>query len=257
MKKIILFNGPPNSGKDHCAEIVESLYKADHLRFKDKLYEITACLNSLQYDQFKSYATDRNTKEQKMYNLRGLQYSPRELLIETSEEVIKPYYGKDYFGKDIAKKIRESNNEYFVISDCGFKEEIQTVIDDLPNCQFFLVRIHRRGYTFKGDSRSYVNIDEILNFDLYNNSSVQILERIVTIISNKFFNADVKPTLTVTADDFSLKMVSGSWALRANSEDVLTRVLKIYGSSDSFKKSNDFKEIMFQLKIDKSYGKLC
>lgn len=159
---ILFLNGPPNSGKDTIAEYLESNYGYKHLRFKDTLYKLTALLNNYDYNEFYKTANDRNLKDSK--KLRR-DKTARELLIETSEVVVKPVYGKEYFAKATLLDI-VNDNEYknFVISDCGFQEEYDFIADssyDHYNVNLYFISLTRPDCNFNNDSRNYVNPDPL------------------------------------------------------------------------------------------------
>lgn len=151
----IILNAPPAAGKDLCADFIADAYGANHIRFKDSLYEIAAEHAEVPVEVFKEWATDRKLKEIPLMALLGL--SPREWLIRISEEVIKPTHGKDYFGKATAAKLQDGLN---VISDSGFIEEFYPVAD--ASNKVVVVQLYRDGCSFEGDSRSYLNSWEVV-----------------------------------------------------------------------------------------------
>jgi len=148
--KTILFNGPPNSGKDTFADVFE---EANHLRFKDSLYEEASIISGIPLHEVKAYATDRITKELPCpwFLINGKAVSPRKYLIHISENVIKPLLGESYFGIKTASKLQEGLN---VISESGFVEEFKPVAK--LSDELIVARIHREGCSFEGDSRSYL-----------------------------------------------------------------------------------------------------
>lgn len=155
-KRVIILNGPPGSGKDTIADFIAAEFNAEHLRFKTKLYAITALINNIKLDTFMRYASDKDTKDSTKL-ARGL--TARQLLIETSENVIKPYYGKEYFGNDVGNSILKSNKSLFAISDGGFPEELSSMIGAgcLNYSDVVIVKLYRTGCNFDNDSRTYFN----------------------------------------------------------------------------------------------------
>lgn len=153
-KTVIILNGPPGSGKDTIADFIAAEFYADHLRFKTKLYAITALINNIELDTFMKYASDQDAKDS-VKLARGL--TARQLLIETSENVIKPYYGKEYFGNDVGDSILKSDKSLFVLSDGGFPEELISMIGagQLNHSDVVIVKLYRNGCSFDNDSRSY------------------------------------------------------------------------------------------------------
>ena len=171
-KTVIILNGPPGSGKDTIADFIAAEFNADHLRFKTKLYAITALINNIKLDTFMRYASDKDTKDS-VELARGL--TARQLLIETSENVIKPYYGKDYFGNDVGDSILKSDKSLFVLSDGGFPEELSSMIaaGRLNRSDVVIVKLYRNGCNFDKDSRSYFD-ESLLHSDI----------KVITFVNN-------------------------------------------------------------------------
>lgn len=143
---VIILNGPPGSGKDTIAELLVQ-HGFTHECFKAPLYPLTAMMYGVTTEWFKEVATDRILKEQPFDELNcGM--TPRMALIDTSENQIKPYMGKDFFGLLAASRVKGNT----VFSDGGFEEEIEPMIQQHSA---WIFRLHREGFTFEGDSRSY------------------------------------------------------------------------------------------------------
>lgn len=167
-KKLIIFNGPPSSGKDEaCKYIVKTSNRnVKHIMFKQKLVQLTQFIFGVTNEWWEPRYTEEG-KNVKREELNG--FSQREALIFVSETVIKPTLGNDYFGKATVKDIVTflSEVDASVVSDCGFIEEID-VINNEPSIDkedVLIVRCHRDGYDFSGDSRSYVDA-ESYGFDV-------------------------------------------------------------------------------------------
>jgi hypothetical protein len=95
---------------------------------------------------------DRDEKEIPRDQLGGR--SPRQALIYVSEEVVKPAFGQDYFGRYAAQRL--TPGALHIFSDGGFIKEIQPVIDAVGPENLLLVQLHRDGFSFEGDSRRYI-----------------------------------------------------------------------------------------------------
>ena len=168
MTPIIILNGPPGVGKDTIANALDAQHGVMHMRVKDELYRNAYELflktmmprdikcRGISPAEFVAACTDREIKEKPMKWLNGL--SPREALIFTSEKVFKPVLGNDYYGKAAALRAdlflkKLSSTRCIVFSDGGFREEVEAI----ASCHdVLLVRLHREGFTFEGDSRSYL-----------------------------------------------------------------------------------------------------
>jgi hypothetical protein len=175
MKQVIFLNGPAGSGKDSIADYLAINYGYTHLSFKDVLFDwmfkIFNIPDNSRQAFFELYYT-RTTKELpcELLRLGNSTLSPRQALIHVSENVVKPMLGSTYFGDVVAAKIANSDADKFVLSDCGFKQEI------LPVCKVadldVLCRIQRDGCSFEGDSRSYVYGAAAHEYVITNNSTI-------------------------------------------------------------------------------------
>jgi hypothetical protein len=170
-KKVIIFNGPPSSGKDECCAYVQAMFDNVTIQmFKSKLFELVIALYNISPDDFYALYDNREKKELPTCKLNGL--SPREAMIFVSEMVVKPNYGAEYFGMIAAEYLQLGLN---VFSDGGFPEELTPVLDEC-NGAMLIVQLHRPGYDYEGDSRSY--IDEFYGvpiIKLHNDQGLDIL----------------------------------------------------------------------------------
>lgn len=156
----IIFNGPPGSGKDQACSFLQEEYKFKHLRMKDQLFIDTVEYYGVDLDWFMSDYSDRIMKETPRDELNGL--SKRQALIHVSEKVKKPLYGKDYYGKQVLKKIDFVSSYCF--SDGGFVEEIFPLINTIESDKICLVQLYRYGCSFSSDSRTYIHGNLIEDF---------------------------------------------------------------------------------------------
>ena len=204
-----IFNGPPGSGKDEACYFLKVNCAYKHLQFKDQLFIDTAEHFDVSLKWFLADYNNRALKETPMSELNGM--SKREALIHVSENIIKPKYGKEYFGVKTAEKVDPSLNYCF--SDGGFVEEIHPLINKLGRDKICIVQLYRTGCSFSSDSRNY--IDGILTEELgikdsessfknsepripirmyriHNNTSVSDFHQMIKRILRKEANADSK-----------------------------------------------------------------
>lgn len=151
--KTLLFQGPPSSGKDTCVGILKNLYplRVNHLEMKTQLFIDTCKTFNVELDWFMD-GYDQN-KGEPMVELEN--WTKRQALIHTSENIIKPAFGSDYYGKKAAERLTPHRINLF--SDCGFPEEI-VPITEASMC--VLVHVVRPNTSFKNDSRRYVPVKE-------------------------------------------------------------------------------------------------
>lgn len=185
--KVLFLNGPRSSGKDTIASAMRYYGRSNLVMMKFASPIADSLMGMFQIPKSvwnAMYVT--GIKERPNNRLDGM--SPREAMIWLSEDIIKPRFGKEFFGRIAAKLIKDMDdeelwNKVFVFSDSGFAYEIASFIDELkisPD-DVYLANIHREGCNFVGDSRSYVMPDEcgIPRANWYiieNNDTVDALE---------------------------------------------------------------------------------
>jgi len=186
-KYVIIFNGPPGSGKDHACDFLEDLiFECQHRRMKEQLFECTTVLFNINWVDFMDLYNDRETKEKPTCKLRGM--SPREAMIFTSETVIKPNFGKDYFGLCAAENLDFGLN---VFSDGGFVEELEPIYKECDG-NMIIVQIHRDGCDFSSDSRSYIDsFKNVPVLKIHNDAGIPEFELKVADIANAFLAGSI------------------------------------------------------------------
>lgn len=156
-RDIIILNGPPGCGKDTIAAYLTGhRYPAVKASFKQPMFDIAfSMLGVYRYDEFMDLYNDREQKEKPQVILGGK--SPRQFMIWISEEVMKPAFGEQYFGRRMVEEIHEMYRDLaVVISDGGFHEEIKPLVKE--GHEVHICRLHREGFTFAGDSRDYIDL---------------------------------------------------------------------------------------------------
>lgn len=165
MAKVIILNGPAGCGKDTLAmALVEMGFAKGITSFKNPMFNIAlAALGPDAYHEFLDGYDDRARKEKPEGFLNGL--SRRQFMIAISEQFIKPVFGDDYFGKYLAENLPDGD-EVFVVSDGGFASEVAPIVAAGHDVR--IVRLHRDGYTFIGDSREYLyDVSGVKDYDVY------------------------------------------------------------------------------------------
>lgn len=182
-KLVVIFNGPPNSGKDSIVDgIIELVGRGfsdgseiHKMSFKDALYITTRAyvikdlkMSFEDANDIIERCKDRNLKDE-FYDLIGM--TPRQLMIKVSEEVVKPKYGKGYFGKAFLERLSRLSDEsehVILVPDGGFQEEVSLINSEgIPTV---VIQLHREGTSFKGDSRRYVK--GLVTYGLHNDGDL-------------------------------------------------------------------------------------
>lgn len=192
MSKIILLNGVKSLGKDEAITYLRSLgYPLVRREAKGKLHTLVQeffCVTPERYweiyedrglkdkplDDFKIFLDfSEDLKLSQTCDTKGalveihsterieVNLSIRMAMIYISEVIMKPRFGESYFGVARAKAIQEG--EIAVDSSTGFVEELPPLIERLGQENILLIRVHREGATFEGDSRSYIPDGVITN----------------------------------------------------------------------------------------------
>lgn len=160
LKLVIVLNGPPNVGKDTIARAMKEMLGATvQLEFKEQLFTELSLWSGVPVPELKARNNDRALKELPWDKLNGL--SVRQGLIHVSEDIIKPRYGDGYFGVAAASRAEAviGAGGTPVFSDGGFNVEIQALASAAgPDVPVLVVRLHRDGCTYDGDSRSYITL---------------------------------------------------------------------------------------------------
>lgn len=150
---IVIFNGPPASGKDEAASLYKENFGFGNLSFKYQLFKETVKYFDVDERWFMEGYNNREIKEKQEIALNMM--SRREAMIHVSEDIIKPKEGLDYFGKMVAEEIEEGN--HYAIADGGFIEELEPLIEKVGAENIVIVQLTREGHDYSTDSRKYFN----------------------------------------------------------------------------------------------------
>ncbi len=153
---IIILNGPPGCGKGEAQKHLANIHYAKSLSFKTPLINTTKALYGISDRVWDSWYHP-TLKEEPREELGGL--SCREALIKVSEEIIKPAFGKDFFGKRVVKAIKDDGfrqSSAYVIDDGGFDKEIIPLMEEFGRINLHLIEIYREGCSFENDSRNWL-----------------------------------------------------------------------------------------------------
>jgi hypothetical protein len=175
--KIIFLNGPPGSGKDTIANLLlehstQCQYPARNYKFSGILKSMVHGAYGLDYSaEYYERKYGHAWKSTPNRHLNGK--TPRECYIAFSETYIKPLHGMTFFGERLADEMFNYPNTFAVISDSGFDYEAPPVLQKFGYDNCVLVRVHRTGMDFTGDSRSYIELP-IKTVDFHNDRKCDI-----------------------------------------------------------------------------------
>ena len=168
---VIMFNAPPRAGKDTACEILMRKFpeSVKYEYFKEYLYKESAKVLGLDFNFWASVCQNGDLKDKPMLRLQTGEaegsLTPRDILINVAENILKPKHGKDCIANATAHKIAKTIQQFkaekgynpiIVVPDLGFPYEADAVRTIIPSAEVAVVHIKRDGYTFEGDSRNYV-----------------------------------------------------------------------------------------------------
>ena len=214
-KMIVIFNGPPGSGKDEAASLYKEMFGFKALSFKHQLFKETIEHFGVKKDWFMEGYNDREQKEVKEFALKN--YSRREAMIHVSEDIIKPLKGLDYFGSQVAEEIEDGIN--YAVADGGFVEELKPLIERVGAENVIIVQITRDGHDYSTDSRRYFNGNLIKEYTIQHETpidSAYVLEEEMNVKTYRIHNngsvrnfhsilTDIHDELT---EDFKLEQIT-------------------------------------------------
>lgn len=175
MKHIIFLNGPPGSGKDAAGALIEAATPWAVVRYKAAT-PIKAAIGAL------LGLSKVEQEEFKTCSVTGIPSCPlvadillRQLYIDFSEAFAKPRLGQDVFGILLAHQILKDDPPIAVVTDCGFLPELVAAVKLLRPAGYHphVWQLHRKGHTFAGDSRSYLNVLDLIPLDIHEVTNIQ------------------------------------------------------------------------------------
>lgn len=163
--KAVLLNAPPEAGKDTIGEMLEEgLEMARTVKFAQPIIDYME-------NTFGVSCQDGENKNAPCDALVG--QSRRQVAINYSELFMKPTFGDDIFGLMAMDYLREAAviNEFHtaIFTDSGFETEARVLRSQLGPQNLLHIKIHRPGYDYNGDSRSYWNLPDVRVVDFDNN----------------------------------------------------------------------------------------
>ena len=153
----IALNGPPRSGKDTIANIIDERFELAITPVIRKILIMpcrlaTYAFLGVRYDDA-HYEANKDIP-QKVLGGRTI----RQFMIDIMEQHIKPSYGEDFAVRSLVNSLGTAIHlpGICVISDLGFQIEIESLENAFAPERVLCVQLERNGLTFEGDSRGYV-----------------------------------------------------------------------------------------------------
>lgn len=178
MPKLLLLNGPPRSGKDECAKHLYSkpLTKGQNMMFPHWFRMSQPIKDAIRVTWGLTEAEVKELEKSKdAPNKRFGGKSYRQAQISFSEDWMKKQFGPRIFGELALARLRKSIATLFICSDSGFAEEVYPLLEMFDKQDILIVKLHRPGYSFEGDSRSYIRIPGVKEVNIYNDGPLAML----------------------------------------------------------------------------------
>jgi len=158
--RAILLNGPPLSGKDTIGRRLAMQLAA--CGYKTGLEKMATPIRQAALTTFPhTLETDDDVerlKNKSVFPHLNNQTTLRSWMIAYSEKLMKPLFGEQIFGHMLVDRIyiNMCDCDFVVVTDCGFEDEVIPLRAWLGDDRIYLCHLHRTGYNFEGDSRSYI-----------------------------------------------------------------------------------------------------
>jgi hypothetical protein len=173
-RKVIIFNGPPGSGKDTGALIVYNylMIHAEYLRprhitFMEPVKRAAHSLYNIHewppnyFDQ--PYFPERH-KQKDVPHGEFFGLTPREAYTHVAD-CAKGKHGDEFLGFVMRRRMRQSSGcMVFIISDCGFIEELAPVVRLVGESNVLFIELVAAGKNYDNDVREDLRVDVAARF---------------------------------------------------------------------------------------------
>lgn len=191
--RIVIFNGPRDTGKDTAADHLVERHGYTKLEMKGALRKLAhqiadlTCVDPVAFCNALEF--NRELKDTKRVPEFGDRTWP-EFIIWLSETVCKPIFGQDVFALAAIKAVRDSGADKIVFSDGGFQAEADSLYYNLNPDRFLLVHVYREGRSFlsvRKDSRGYISLRQGMSgYQLHNDAGVVQLKSELDVMMGGF-----------------------------------------------------------------------
>lgn len=187
---VIGLNGPPRSGKDTVADSIRMQLLRDG--YSCKVIHTAAPMRKAAFSLLGLESTHVSYEAVKDLKQQMTGDTVRQLMIQLSEEFIKPKYGQDYWARLLQRRINvwvrslgrdEKKAPVVIIPDIGFDVEAN-MLGQTHGEQYANVFLNRKGKHFRNDSRSYVKPDCHAGINMHVTNEENKVQEAVTEILN-------------------------------------------------------------------------
>lgn len=208
-KQIVLLNGPPGSGKDTAASHLVPYFQFQKMKFAAPIKRMVCGLLDMSESALEVHKDNPfNILCEEFVSIDpnfgneiityGPKETPRDVLIDLSEDFLKKKYGKTILGRIAARELSRSHNNLVIFTDAGKEEDMPAIIRAVGKKNVTLVRIHRDGCDFSKDSRRYLDHSEWV-WDVDNNGPLSHLTGKVARCITRAFG--IEPSMEIELHD--------------------------------------------------------
>lgn len=187
---VIMFNGPPRSGKDTAAKMLLDYLDTRATHIPAQIRPLSMPMRRMgfaalgmnysvaEYERLKDVPLAAFTDSE------GKAQTLRQFMISLSEEFMKPKFGPDIWARLLVESTRLNDiGGLLVIPDLGFPIEYDFMIREYGANNVAIVQVHRLGLDFSNDSRQWVNGQpDVGEFVIVNDGSLRDLENQVAYV---------------------------------------------------------------------------
>lgn len=184
---IILFNGPPSSGKDTAVSHLLEGWRTFNLPGRPVLERMSFPIKRAFAGAFDAPIDYQghvlgweDAKDFAHPLLSNKTY--RQWQIDFSENFMKPLYGEAIFVELFIYRVIRNylRTDVLLVPDCGFEVEASFLRSIFPSLH--IIQIFRKGYDFSRDSRSYLDPHKYTTHPVLNETLADYLDATVSIV---------------------------------------------------------------------------
>lgn len=153
--KVVIFNGPPRSGKDAVSRMLVEHIEAQGVDIPILEESLSLPLRHIAYSMVGQTYHESTYETFKETPFAEFGRTGRQLMIDASESFLKPTYGIEVMAKMLIERVKDFNG-LLLIRDGGFQIEVDPICEAYGPQNVYIVNCYRNGCSFDGDSREYI-----------------------------------------------------------------------------------------------------
>lgn len=189
-KKLIILNGPPRSGKDTAANYLwYKVGRAQIMRMSSPLKSGLHAFFHMTQEEIKAAENSKGATAADDVPLDFLYDKTwRNAQISLSEDWAKQFFGPDVFGRIFARRLLAATSDVIICPDSGFAHEWALPVQYVRPQNALLLKLHRPGATFEGDSRGYIDLPNVRTIWIHNDGEQTTFEKNILAVVNAWLS---------------------------------------------------------------------